>query len=276
MDYAAEQEKRRSKAAVGEIARLTDWRIELDEGEKEAINQRLMPVQERLPGPIKVNITYFVPDKKKVGGTHISVSGTVKKIDNYERVVVLRDRTNISINDILCVDGEIFDGRDRRRYLSYTVKENIAVLKFLCYNILKKCMLRGACKTQTNYMKKPIQRWISFAGSGLVTHSLKPYFEVIWANDISEQKTQVYTHNHDESHFHLADINVLIGSELPVVDLSWASFSCQDLSLVGYGEEILAKRGGLVWQWLHIMEIMGCFSDILVTENVEGGGYFKR
>ena len=71
-----------------------------------------------------------------------------------------------------------------------------------------------------------------FAGSGLVTHSLKPYFEVIWANDISEQKAQVYTHNHDRSHFHLADINVLTGSELPVVDLSWASFPCQD-----YAEE---------------------------------------
>lgn len=109
-----------------------------------------------------------------------------------------------------------------------------------------------------------------FAGSGLVTHSLKPYFEVIWANDISEQKAQVYTHNHDGSHFHLADINVLTGSELPVVDLSWASFPCQDLSLAGYGEGIHAKRSGLVWQWLHLMETMECSPDILVAENVEG------
>jgi len=67
------------------------------------------------------------------------------------------------------------------------------------------------CKTQKNHEKAPIQRWI-FSGSGLVTHSLKPYFIVIWANDISEQKAQVYMHNHDLSHFHLADINMLTGS----------------------------------------------------------------
>lgn len=97
------------EAAVEETARLTDRRIELDEGEKAAIDQRLTLVQERLPDPIKVTITYFVPDKKKAGGAYVSVSSTVKKIDDYERTVVLSDGTNISINDILCVDGEIFD-----------------------------------------------------------------------------------------------------------------------------------------------------------------------
>jgi len=100
------------EAAVEETARLTDRRIELDEGEKAAIDQRLTLVQKRLPDPIKVTITYFVPDKKKSGGAYLSVSGTVKKIDDYERTVVLSDGTNISINDILCVDGEIFDGME--------------------------------------------------------------------------------------------------------------------------------------------------------------------
>lgn len=109
-----------------------------------------------------------------------------------------------------------------------------------------------------------------FAGSGLVTHSLSTYFKVIWANDISEQKAQVYTHNHGEDHFHLADINDLCGNELPIADLSWASFPCQDLSLAGYGEGIHAKRSGLVWQWLHLMATMDYSPDILVAENVEG------
>ncbi|MPM47244.1 hypothetical protein SDC9_93952 [bioreactor metagenome] len=69
-------------------------------------------MQERLPAPTEVTITYYVPDKKKAGGAYVSVSGTVKKIDDYERTVVLSDGTNISINDILCVDGEIFDGME--------------------------------------------------------------------------------------------------------------------------------------------------------------------
>ena len=65
-------------AAVQETARLTDRRIELDEGEKAAIDQRLTLVQERLPEPTEVTITYFVPDKKKAGGAYVSVTGTVK------------------------------------------------------------------------------------------------------------------------------------------------------------------------------------------------------
>jgi len=98
------------EAAVEETARLTDRRIELDEGEKEAIDQRLTLVQERLPVPTEVTITYFIPDKKKAGGAYVSVSGTVKKIDDYERMVILRDGTSIPIEDILHINGELFDG----------------------------------------------------------------------------------------------------------------------------------------------------------------------
>lgn len=101
------------EAAVKETARMTDRRIELDEGQKAAIDQRLTLVQERLPAPIKLTITYFVPDKKKAGGAYVSVSGTVKKIDDYERTVVLHNGTSIPIDDILCVDGEIFDDMEK-------------------------------------------------------------------------------------------------------------------------------------------------------------------
>ena len=98
------------EAAVEETARLTDRRIELDEGQKAAIDQRLTLVQERLPAPIKLTITYFVPDKKKAGGAYVSVSGTVKKIDDYVRAVVLSDGTNIPIDDIFHINGKLFDG----------------------------------------------------------------------------------------------------------------------------------------------------------------------
>ena len=109
-----------------------------------------------------------------------------------------------------------------------------------------------------------------FAGSGLVTYSLKPYFKVVWANDISEQKAAVYSSNHHAKHFHLADISTVTGTGLPSVDLSWASFPCQDLSLAGYGLGIHADRSGLVWQWLRIMDEMMEMPDVLAAENVEG------
>ncbi|MEG1336872.1 MAG: hypothetical protein RSC99_10735, partial [Clostridiales bacterium] len=78
------------------------------------IDQRLTLVQERLPDPTEVTITYFVPDKKKAGGAYVSVSGTVKKIDDYERAVVLSDGTSISIDDILLVEGALFEGMEVR------------------------------------------------------------------------------------------------------------------------------------------------------------------
>ena len=98
------------EAAVEETARLTDRRIELDEGEKGAIDQRLMLLQERLPEPMEVTITYFIPDKKKAGGVYVSVSGTVKKIDDYECAVVLSDGTSIPVDDICHINGKLFDG----------------------------------------------------------------------------------------------------------------------------------------------------------------------
>ena len=98
------------EAAVKETARLTDRRIELDESEKGAIDQRLTLVQERLPVPTEVTITYFMPDKKKAGGAYVNISGTVKKIDDYERMVILRNGTSIPIDDILHINGELFDG----------------------------------------------------------------------------------------------------------------------------------------------------------------------
>ena len=98
------------EAAVEETTRLTDRRIDLDEGEKAAIDQQLTLVQERLPDLITVTITYFVPDKKKVGGAYVNVSGTIKKIDDYERMVILYDETSIPIDDIFHINGKLFDG----------------------------------------------------------------------------------------------------------------------------------------------------------------------
>lgn len=45
-----------------------------------------------------------------------------------------------------------------------------------------------------------------FAGSGLVTEALSPYFTPLWANDICPKKAAVYQANHGGGHFHLGSI----------------------------------------------------------------------
>ncbi len=109
-----------------------------------------------------------------------------------------------------------------------------------------------------------------FAGSGLVAHGLKPYFNVVWANDICEKKAAVYTANHGDEHFHHESIAEVKGGNLPGAQLSWASFPCQDLSLAGLTAGIHAERSGLVWQWLRIIDEMAVRPAVLVAENVTG------
>lgn len=109
-----------------------------------------------------------------------------------------------------------------------------------------------------------------FAGSGLVTEALKPYFKVEWANDISEKKASVYCANHPVETFRLCPIEQVSGHELPDAVLSWASFPCQDLSLAGSLGGIQSSRSGLVWQWLRVMDEMQSMPPLLVAENVAG------
>lgn len=109
-----------------------------------------------------------------------------------------------------------------------------------------------------------------FAGSGLVAYGLKGMFAPVWANDISEQKAEVYEANFAYDHFELGDIKNIRGYDLPYAHLSWVSFPCQDLSLAGALGGIHASRSGLVWEWLRVLDEMDKRPKILLLENVIG------
>lgn len=94
-------------AAITETGRLTDKRVELDEYRKADLNERLCKIQDQMDEQPEVSITYFQPDKKKSGGAYITVTGCVKKIDAYERTVVMQDDTKIPIDGIFEIDDEI-------------------------------------------------------------------------------------------------------------------------------------------------------------------------
>ena len=96
-------------AAVKETERLTDKRIELDEGIKDDLSHRMQIVSDSIKEQPEISITYFKPDDRKKGGEYVTVVSSVKKIDKHERVVVMTDGTLISIDEIIGIDGEIFD-----------------------------------------------------------------------------------------------------------------------------------------------------------------------
>ena len=96
-------------AAIRETARLTDERLELDEHTKNALSDKLQIIAERIDERPEISITYFVPDEKKDGGAYITAGGTVKKIDEYERIVLMDDGMAIPIDEIISVEGGIFE-----------------------------------------------------------------------------------------------------------------------------------------------------------------------
>jgi len=96
-------------AAIKETARLTDERVEIDEYIKDALSDRLQIIADRMKENPEIVITYFQPDVKKNGGAYVTATSTAKKIDEYERVVVMTDGTAIPIDEIISIEGQIFE-----------------------------------------------------------------------------------------------------------------------------------------------------------------------
>lgn len=106
--------------AIRETGRLTEQRVELDEDVKERLDEKLRMLQYRIEEQRRKRmqgreeeydypeaaITYFQPDDRKEGGSYITASGRVKKIDGYEQMVVMLDGIRIPIKDIAGVEDE--------------------------------------------------------------------------------------------------------------------------------------------------------------------------
>ena len=87
--------------SIEETARLTDRRIELSEFEIEELNAKLNFIQEHIKERPEVTITYFQPDERKEGGSYITVSGKVRRIDEANKVLVFEDEKIICIGVIV-------------------------------------------------------------------------------------------------------------------------------------------------------------------------------
>ena len=94
--------------AVKETRHLTDDKIELDESSLNERNAKLQLLRENFADAPEIIFTYFRPDERKAGGAYLSTTGTVKKIDDYERLIVLQDSTKLPMDDILDMEGELF------------------------------------------------------------------------------------------------------------------------------------------------------------------------
>lgn len=97
-------------AAIKETGRLTDQRIELSEDSRAALDRKQQLLVECLADQPEVSVTYFIPDERKSGGAYVTVTGIVKKVDDYQRLLLLTEGTKIPLDDILELESELFHG----------------------------------------------------------------------------------------------------------------------------------------------------------------------
>lgn len=97
------------EAAVGETARLTAERREVDAQEAEELNRRLTALIARLPERPEVTVEYFVPDDRKAGGAYVTVTGRVRHISVPEKTLVMEDGAVIALEDIATISGFPFE-----------------------------------------------------------------------------------------------------------------------------------------------------------------------
>ena len=94
------------EAAIEETARLTEQRPELEEDAKEKLDRVLSELVRCIEERPIIHITFFKPDERKDGGTYLSSTGHVYKLNINKRLIVMEDGTEINFDDILNIQFE--------------------------------------------------------------------------------------------------------------------------------------------------------------------------
>ena len=126
--------------AIIETARLTDRQIELDEGTKSIINEKIQMISDYLSEKPTVTITHFEPDIKKDGGAYIrprfskgghSGSNRLSAHDTRDGGSNCRTIRNSRayVPDLLSVQGRKGRCNDPRSAYGYSAKYRSALLR---------------------------------------------------------------------------------------------------------------------------------------------------
>lgn len=98
-------------AAINETARLTSEKIELSIDEQRVLSEKLNIILERIEERPTLTFLVFQADAVKTGGRYVETRGVIKKFDEYGKAIILTDNSVIKIEDVVSIDGEIFNDR---------------------------------------------------------------------------------------------------------------------------------------------------------------------
>ena len=83
---------------------LLDKRIVLSEDQKNILDEKLMNLKNWISEKPKVQVIYFDETSNELGGGYVSYSGMLRRIEEYPDRLIMMDRKEINICDILDIE----------------------------------------------------------------------------------------------------------------------------------------------------------------------------
>ena len=80
--------------AIAETQRVTEQIKELSDYEKSELSSKLRLILQK---NLQVKIVYFFPDKNKEGGCYKSITGFIKKYDEYDSTLIMSNDSVIPV-----------------------------------------------------------------------------------------------------------------------------------------------------------------------------------
>lgn len=95
---------------VKEEARHTDREIELSENEIEIINSVIADINTMIENGRHptVTVTFFNPDPYKEGGSYVTITGIVKRVDSFNKTLILYGSDNTDDKRVKTISINIF------------------------------------------------------------------------------------------------------------------------------------------------------------------------
>lgn len=87
--------------AIRETGRLTDEKLESGEERLAVLNTQFRILTDHLADHPEISVTYFVPDGRKSGGAYVTARGRVKKVNDFDRLLILQDGLRIPMDDVV-------------------------------------------------------------------------------------------------------------------------------------------------------------------------------
>ena len=89
--------------AITETGRQTQDRIELEEDERNRLDEQMHALLAVLDSQPEVEVVWFRYDQRKAGGSYVRTTGHVKKVDDYRGQLIFTDGHSIPLGEVVSV-----------------------------------------------------------------------------------------------------------------------------------------------------------------------------